>query len=69
MELPPMFSSTDNTRFPEPSLDAWLADPLIRDVMASDRVTETDMLLLFRGVALRREAASIGVGRQAKPGE
>ncbi len=69
MELPTMFSSTDSARFPEPSLDAWLADPLIRDVMASDRVTETDMLLLFRGVAMRREAASMSVGRQAKAGE
>jgi hypothetical protein len=42
----------------EPDLDAWLADPLIRDVMASDRVTETDLILLIRGVASRREAAA-----------
>jgi len=64
-----MFSSTEYTRYPEPSLDAWLADPLIRDVMASDRVTETDMLLLIRGVAMRREAASAQLRRETQTGK
>jgi hypothetical protein len=55
----------------EPNLDALLADPLIREVMASDRVTETDLILLIRGVARKRSALpALSADRgQAKPGE
>ena len=55
----------------EHNLDALLADPLIREVMASDRVTETDLILLISGVARRRAAlpALSGFGREAEAGK
>lgn len=52
----------------EHNLDALLADPLIRDVMASDRVTETDLILLISGVARKRATllALSGFRREAQ---
>ena len=40
------------------SLESWLDDPMIRDMMASDGVTETDMLLLIHRISQQRQAMS-----------
>ncbi len=37
---------------------AWLDDPLIRDMMASDGVTETEMVVLLNSIAERRQQFS-----------
>ena len=63
-----MTLTTACTAWAERNLDKLLADPLIREVMASDRVTETDLILLISGVAKKRAAmpAMSGFGREAK---
>ena len=58
------------------SLDCWLDDPLIRDVMASDGVTQHEMIMLLNRIAERRQQISLRslstsdrFGREAQPGE